>query len=149
MSIMTRLSKHIRKTLRPGGILLLAGLSCACGQDIVNNETMADALCFSVTTGNPVELTTKSPSDPEDTTDLLQPLVLRADGLDMPLYLHTYVRDREDSEETIATKSTPVNDAAKFKEVNGTDGFGVTAFFPNGTIGHRKVNSSDSSRSHQ
>ena len=92
---MTRLSKHIRKTLRSGGILLLAGLSCACGQDIVNNETMADALCFSVTTGNPVELTTKSPSDPEDTTDLLQPLVLRADGLDMPLYLHTYVRDRE------------------------------------------------------
>ena len=137
MSIMTRLSKHIRKTLRSGGILLLAGLfSCACGQDIVNNETMADALCFSVTTGNPVELTTKSPSDPEDTTDLLQPLVLRADGLDMPLYLHTYVRDREDSEETIATKSTPVNDAAKFKEVNGTDGFGVTAFFPNGEGTH-------------
>ena len=133
---MTRLSKHIRKTLRPGGILLLAGLSYACGQDIVNNETMADALCFSVTTGNPVELTTKSPSDPEDTTDLLQPLVLRADGLDMPLYLHTYVRDREDSEETIATKSTPVNDATKFKEVNGTDGFGVTAFFPNGEGTH-------------
>ena len=136
MSIMTRLSKHIRKTLRSGGILLLAGLSCACGQDIVNNETMADALCFSVTTGNPVELTTKSPSDPEDTTDLLQPLVLRADGLDMPLYLHTYVRDREDSEETLATKSTPVNDAAKFKEVNGTDGFGVTAFFPDGKGNH-------------
>ena len=133
---MTRLSKHIRKTLRSGGILLLAGLSCACGQDIVNNETMADALCFSVTTGNPVELTTKSPSDPEDTTDLLQPLVLRADGLDMPLYLHTYVRDREDSEETIATKSTPVIDAAKFKEVNGKNGFGVTAFFPNGEGTH-------------
>ena len=136
MSIMTRLSNNIRKTLRPGGILLLAGLSCACGQDIVNNETMADALCFSVTTGNPVELTTKSPSDPEDTTDLLQPLVLRADGLDMPMYLHTYVRDREDSEETIATKSTPVNDAAKFKEVNGKNGFGVTAFFPNGEGTH-------------
>ncbi len=136
MSIMTRLSKNIRKTLRAGIMTFLAGLSCACSQDIVNNEAMADAMSFSVTTGNSVELTTKSPSDPEDTTDLLQPLVLRADGLDMPLYLHTYVRDREDSEETIATKSTPVNDAAKFKEVNGTDGFGVTAFFPNGEGTH-------------
>ena len=129
---MTRLSKNIRKTLRAGIMTFLAGLSCACSQDIVNNEAMADAMCFSVTTGNSVELNTKSPSDPEDTTDLLQPLVLRADGLDMPLYLHTYVRDREDSTETIATKSTPVNDEATFKEINGTNGFGVTAFFPEG-----------------
>ena len=133
---MARLSKYIRKTLRAGIMTFLAGLSCACGQDMVNSGTMPEAMCFSVTTGNSVELTTKSPSDPEDTTDLLQPLVLRADGLDMPLYLHTYVRDREDSEETLATKSTPVNDAAKFKEVNGTDGFGVTAFFPDGKGNH-------------
>ena len=129
---MTRLSYNIRKTLRAGIMTFLAGLSCACSQDIVNNEAMADAMCFSVTTSNSVGLTTKSPSDPEDTTDLLQPLVLRAEGLDMPLYLHTYVRDIEDSTETIATKSTPVNDEATFKKINGTNGFGVTAFFPEG-----------------
>lgn len=129
---MTRLSKHIRKTLRAGIMVLLAGFSCACSQDIVNNERMTEAMSFSVTTGNSVGLTTKSPSDPEDTSALLQPLVLHADGLDMPMYLHTYVRDRKDTEETIATKSTPVNNATIFKTVNGKDGFGVTAFFPNG-----------------
>lgn len=133
---MARLSKYIRKTLRAGIMTFLAGLSCACGQDMVNSGTMPEAMCFSVTTGNSVELTTKSPSDPEDTTDLLQPLVLRADGLDMPLYLHTYVRDREDSEETLATKSTPVKDDVTFKEVNGENGFGLTAFFPNGKGTH-------------
>ena len=113
----------------------LAAFSCACGQDIVNNETMTEALCFSVTTGDSMGLTTRSSKDPEDTTELLQPLVLHAEGLDMPMYLHTYVRDRESSEETV-TRSTPVNDAETFKDVNGTDGFGVTAFFPNGKGNH-------------
>lgn len=132
---MTRLSKHIRALLRTGCMGFLAAFSCACGQDIVNNETMTEAMCFSVTTGDSMGLTTKSPTDPEDTSALLQPLVLHAEGLDMPMYLHTYVRDRESSEETV-TKSTPVNDAETFKAVNGTAGFGVTAFFPNGKGNH-------------
>ncbi len=132
---MTRLSKHIRTILRTGIMACVAGFSCACGQDTINNERLADAMRFSVTTSNSVGLTTKSPSDPEDTSALLQPLILRAEGLDMPMYLHTYVRDRETSEETI-TKSTPVNNAEAFKTVNGTDGFGVTAFFPNGKGNH-------------
>lgn len=132
---MTRLSKHIRTILRTGIMACVAGFSCACGQDTINNERLADAMRFSVTTSNSVGLTTKSPSDPEDTSALLQPLILRAEGLDMPMYLHTYVRDRESSEETM-TRSTPVNNAEAFKTVNGTDGFGVTAFFPNGKGNH-------------
>lgn len=84
---MTRLSKHIRTILRTGIMACVAGFSCACGQDTINNERLADAMRFSVTTSNSVGLTTKSPSDPEDTSALLQPLILRAEGLDMPMYL--------------------------------------------------------------
>ena len=127
----TGLSRLSSVPFRIGLLSVIACLPCACVQeDLVGDGMSSDVLRFTVTTGEPGVRQTRSQSDPDDTSAFLQPLVLNAEGSDMQLYLHTYVRDIEDSEEHTATRSTPVNDDGTFKKVNGKDGFGVTAFFP-------------------
>ncbi len=126
----TGLSRLSSVPFRIGLLSVIACLPCACVQeDLVGDGMSSDVLRFTVTTGEPGVRQTRSQSDPDDTSAFLQPLVLNAEGSDMQLYLHTYVRDIEDSEEHTATRSTPVNDDGTFKKVNGKDGFGVTAFF--------------------
>ena len=115
---------------RIGLLSVIACLPYACVQeDLVGDGMSSDVLRFTVAAGEPGVRQTRSQSDPDDTSAFLQPLVLNAEGSDMQLYLHTYVRDIEDSEEHTATRSTPVNDPQTFVSVNKKGGFKVSAFY--------------------
>lgn len=126
----TGLSRLSSVPFRIGLLSVIASLPCACVQeDLVGDGMSSDVLRFTVAAGEPGVRQTRSQSDPDDTSAFLQPLVLNAEGSDMQLYLHTYVRDIEDSEEHTATRSTPVNDPQTFVSVNKKGGFKVSAFY--------------------
>lgn len=126
----TGLSRLSSVPFRIGLLSVIACLPCACVQeDLVGDGMSSDVLRFTVAAGEPGVRQTRSQTDPDDTSAFLQPLVLNAEGSDMQLYLHTYVRDIEDSEEHTATRSTPVNDPQTFVSVNKKGGFKVSAFY--------------------
>lgn len=126
----TGLSRLSSVPFRIGLLSVIACLPYACVQeDLVGDGMSSDVLRFTVAAGEPGVRQTRSQSDPDDTSAFLQPLVLNAEGSDMQLYLHTYVRDIEDSEEHTATRSTPVNDPQTFVSVNKKGGFKVSAFY--------------------
>ncbi len=131
MNIMTRFSRHLNTLLRIWLMAAIVWLPCACVWDMIDDETLGEEMQFYVTAGRLDTEVTRSQDETKDTSSLLEPLELRAHGFDKTLYLHTYVTDYGDCEETV-TKSAPVNEYSGFKAANGSDGFGVTAFFPNG-----------------
>ncbi len=84
---------------------------------------------FGVTSSVTLEAASRSLSSDNDTTDLLQPLILQSPELDFPLYLHTYVADEHERNNNapVATRSAQVENITDFVALNRADGFHVTA----------------------
>lgn len=149
---MKRDSIHIRHNqIRPSFLLkmavcwLLVSFSACTDEDWSGTEPMLNSnmISFQVTSGITSDMFSEAQSRAaDDTTDLLQPLLLKSPELEHPLYLHTYVAEEyERSTGTDAeTRGVPVEDMANFVSIAG-DRFNVKAwyadtgdeFMPNGT----------------
>lgn len=137
---MKRDSIHIRHNqIRPSFLLkmavcwLLVSFSACTDEDWSGTEPMLNSnmISFQVTSGITSDMFSEAQSRAtDDTTDLLQPLLLKSPELEHPLYLHTYVAEEyERSTGTDAeTRGVPVEDMANFVSIAG-DKFNVEAWY--------------------
>lgn len=113
----------------------VALLSGACtDEEWYNGEGRLDgnAVSFIVTSGITSEPVTRAqPDAAEDTSELLQPLVLKASGLEQSLYLHTYVAQESERATGVPTetRASQVNEINDFYEANKSEGFWATAYY--------------------
>ncbi len=112
-------------------VLFCAALSfTACNDelaDLPTTGTPTNAIQFQVSTGVHSAQTRAA----EDTTDLLQPQVVHAEGLDFPLYLHRYVADESEraTGPNVQTRAALINDEAAFYTQNKDEGFMVKSLY--------------------
>lgn len=121
---------NILKTV--AGCIALLCYSCN-ENDLIDhaNGTYDDnRIRFHVTTGPTVEADSRALSTAaDDTTNLLEPLVLKSPEWEQPLYLHTYVADESErsSESISSSRAAQVNSFDAFYEQNQEDGFYVSS----------------------
>lgn len=130
--------KGIRKAYSKPLLAGFIALSfCACAEDdpldAGNTASRADAISFNVTSGITSGIPTRSQSpEKDDTTGLLQPLILKSGETEIPLYLHTYVAD-ERTDSGIPTRASQVNTLNDLVALNRADGFRLEAYDAKGT----------------
>lgn len=106
---------------------------CSCAGDIMSDVDSPivnpNAISFNVTTRITSNVTRAQFSDDGNSSNELQPLVLKSAELDMPLYLHTYIAEECESgaNETV-TRAAQVNDLTDFVALNKIDGFYIEAY---------------------
>lgn len=137
---MKRDSIHIRHNqIRPSFLLkmavcwLVVSFSACTDEDWSGTEPMLNSnmISFQVTSGITSDMFSEAQSRAaDDTTDLLQPLLLKSPELEHPLYLHTYVAEEyERSTGTDAeTRGVPVEDMVNFVSIAGNK-FNVEAWY--------------------
>lgn len=113
----------------------VALLSGACTDEEWNNgegRPDGNAVSFIVTSGITSEPVTRAqPDAAEDTCELLQPLVLKASGLEQSLYLHTYVAQESERATGVPTetRAEQVDDTDDFYALNKSEGFWAKAYY--------------------
>lgn len=121
---------NILKTV--AGCIALLCYSCN-ENDLIDQANGAyddNRIRFHVTTGPTVEADRRSLSTAaDDTTNLLDPLVLKSPEWEQPLYLHTYVADESErsSESFSYSRAAQVNDIDDFSNQNKKEGFYVSS----------------------
>lgn len=121
---------NILKTV--AGCIALLCYSCN-ENDIIDQTNGAyddNRIRFHVTTGPTVEADSRSLSTAaDDTTNLLNPLVLKSPECEQTLYLHTYVADESErsSESISSSRAAQVNGINDFLKQNKTNGFYVSS----------------------
>lgn len=116
---------NILKTV--AGCIALLCYSCN-ENDLIDQANGAyddNRIRFHVTTGPTVEADSRSLSTAaDDTTNLLDPLVLKSPEWEQPLYLHTYVADESER----SSESISYSRAAQVNDIDGFVDFNVSAY---------------------